>query len=118
MWDSVETKRALDNNSARRRVREDTYRFDGFASNLAFALAPSCRSADNVDACLRWVGSDGSSLSAHDPRKRVVHGPNYRPPYEAIVVDDKSGFVLHEVSANEPRHPALADKDHDALLVV
>ena len=25
-----------------------------------------------------------------DPPKRVVHGPNYRPPYAAIVVDDKS----------------------------
>jgi D-alanyl-D-alanine carboxypeptidase len=28
----------------------------------------------------------------------------------AIVVDDKSGFVLHEVSANEPRHPASLTK--------
>ena len=46
----------------------------------------------------------------NDPPKRVVHGPNYRPPYAAIVVDDKSGFVLHEVSANEPRHPASLTK--------
>ena len=46
----------------------------------------------------------------NDPQKRVVHGPNYRPPYAAIVVDDKSGFVLHEVSANEPRHPASLTK--------
>jgi len=40
----------------------------------------------------------------------VIHGPNYRPPYAAIVVDDKSGFVLHEVSVDEPRHPASLTK--------
>ena len=44
------------------------------------------------------------------PSKRVIHGPNYRPPYAAIVVDDKSGFVLHEVNADEPRHPASLTK--------
>jgi D-alanyl-D-alanine carboxypeptidase len=46
----------------------------------------------------------------NDPPKRVIHGPNYRPPYAAIVVDDKSAFVLHEVSADEPRHPASLTK--------
>jgi D-alanyl-D-alanine carboxypeptidase len=46
----------------------------------------------------------------HDPPKRAIHGPNYRPPYAAIVVDDKSGFVLHAVSADEPRHPASLTK--------
>jgi D-alanyl-D-alanine carboxypeptidase len=46
----------------------------------------------------------------NDPPKRVIHGPNYRPPYAALVVDDKSGFVLHEVSADEPRHPASLTK--------
>jgi D-alanyl-D-alanine carboxypeptidase len=45
-----------------------------------------------------------------DPPKRVIHGPNYRPPYAAIVVDDKSGFVLYEISADEPRHPASLTK--------
>src|SRR5262249_23214057 len=45
-----------------------------------------------------------------DPPKRVIHGPNYHPPYAAIVVDDKSGFVLHEASADEPRHPASLTK--------
>jgi D-alanyl-D-alanine carboxypeptidase len=45
-----------------------------------------------------------------DPPKRVIHGPNYRPAYAAIVVDDKSGFVLHEVSADEPRRPASLTK--------
>ena len=46
----------------------------------------------------------------NDPPQRVIHGPNYRPPYAAIVVDDKSGFVLHDVSADEPRHPASLTK--------
>jgi len=46
----------------------------------------------------------------NEPPKRVVHGPNYRPPYAAIVVDDKSGFVLHEVGADQPRHPASLTK--------
>src|SRR5262249_7560624 len=45
-----------------------------------------------------------------EPPKRVIHGPNYQPPYAAIVVDDKSGFVLHEASADEPRHPASLTK--------
>src|SRR5262245_56421878 len=45
-----------------------------------------------------------------DPPQRPIHGPNYRPPYAAIVVDDKSGFVLHEISADEPRHPASLTK--------
>src|SRR4029450_2662386 len=45
-----------------------------------------------------------------DPPRRVIHGPNYRPPYAAIVVDDKSGFVLHEVSADESRRPASLTK--------
>jgi D-alanyl-D-alanine carboxypeptidase len=61
------------------------------------------------------AGSAGwNEAQARSPRneapKRVVHGPNYRPPYAAIVVDDKSGFVLHQISADEPRHPASLTK--------
>jgi D-alanyl-D-alanine carboxypeptidase len=44
------------------------------------------------------------------PRPRAIHGPSYHPPYADIVVDDKSGLVLHEVSADEPRHPASLTK--------
>ena len=43
-------------------------------------------------------------------RPRAIHGPNYHPPYADIVVDDKSGLVLHAVSADEPRHPASLTK--------
>ena len=56
-----------------------------------------------------WDETQAGS-SRKDPPKRVIHGPNYRPPYAAIVVDDKSGFVLHEVSADEPRRPASLTK--------
>jgi D-alanyl-D-alanine carboxypeptidase len=60
------------------------------------------------------VGTGWNQAQARSPRKepphRVVHGPNYHPPYAAIVVDDKSGFVLHEASADEPRHPASLTK--------
>jgi D-alanyl-D-alanine carboxypeptidase len=56
-----------------------------------------------------WDQSEARS-PRNDPPKRVIHGPNYRPPYAAVVVDDNSGFVLHEVSADEPRHPASLTK--------
>ena len=78
------------------------------SEDTVLALAPSCRSADNVDACWRSVGSTQARSPRNDPPKRVIHGPNYRPPYAAIVVDDKSGFALHEDSADKPRYP------HDA----
>jgi D-alanyl-D-alanine carboxypeptidase len=45
-----------------------------------------------------------------DTKHRVVHGPNYRPPYAAIVVDANSDQVLHEVSPDAPRHPASLTK--------
>jgi len=56
-----------------------------------------------------WNQAEARSPRKEPPR-RVVHGPNYHPPYAAIVVDDKSGFVLHEDSADEPRHPASLTK--------
>jgi len=63
---------------------------------------------------LMIVGAAWTPTEARSPRKeppkRPIHGPNYRPPYAAIVIDDKSGFVLHEVSADEPRHPASLTK--------
>src|SRR5262245_52130633 len=60
-------------------------------------------------ACVGWDQAEARS-PRKDPPRRVIHGPNYRPPYAAIVVDDKSGFVLHEFSADEPRHPASLTK--------
>jgi D-alanyl-D-alanine carboxypeptidase len=59
------------------------------------------------------AGSDQAQARAkpkRDARPRAIHGPSYHPPYAAIVVDDKSDAVLHEVSADEPRHPASLTK--------
>jgi D-alanyl-D-alanine carboxypeptidase len=59
------------------------------------------------------AGSDQAQARAkskRDARPRAIHGPSYHPPYAAIVVDDKSGAVLHDVSADEPRHPASLTK--------
>jgi D-alanyl-D-alanine carboxypeptidase len=60
------------------------------------------------------AGSDQAQARAKSKRDharpRAIHGPNYRPPYAAIVVDDKSGLVLHEASADESRHPASLTK--------
>src|SRR4051794_27396388 len=65
-------------------------------------------------ATLTIVGSGWDQAEARAARKpaaqRAIHGPSYRPPYAAIVVDDKSGQVLHEASADEPRHPASLTK--------
>src|SRR5262249_2241246 len=63
---------------------------------------------------LMIAGAGWNQAEAGAPRKssphRVIHGPDYHPPYAAIVVDDKSGLALHEVSADEPRHPASLTK--------
>jgi len=47
---------------------------------------------------------------AHAVGHRAIHGSDYHPPYAALVVDDNSGQVLHEVSPDEPRHPASLTK--------
>src|SRR6266849_2328965 len=43
-------------------------------------------------------------------KHRPIHGPNYSPPYAAIVVDANSDQVLHEASPDAPRHPASLTK--------
>ncbi len=42
--------------------------------------------------------------------KHALHGPNYHPPYAAIVVDDNTAQILHEENIDEPRHPASLTK--------
>jgi D-alanyl-D-alanine carboxypeptidase len=56
-----------------------------------------------------WDQAQARSAHKNSP-KRVIHGPDYHPPYADIVVDDKSGLVLHQVDADEPRHPASLTK--------
>src|SRR5262245_10241457 len=41
---------------------------------------------------------------------RAVQAQTNRPNYADIVVDDKTGEVLHAVNADEPRHPASLAK--------
>src|SRR6266446_2309700 len=43
-------------------------------------------------------------------KRRPIHGPNYNPPYAAIVVDANSDQVLHEANPDAPRHPASLTK--------
>src|SRR5215813_10221568 len=92
------------------RAGADMDRRNGFGSDLALPLAASCRCADSRDDCRRRLGSDGSSFSPQGSPEAPISRTQYHPPYAAIVVDDKSGFVLHEVSADEPRHPASLTK--------
>jgi D-alanyl-D-alanine carboxypeptidase len=54
--------------------------------------------------------ADARQRARGHARHRVVHGPSYHPPYAALVVDANTGQVLHEVSADEPRHPASLTK--------
>ncbi len=60
------------------------------------------------------VTLDQAQAKAKSPRRHAhhhaVHGPDYRPPYADIVVDDHSGEVLRELGADEPRHPASLTK--------
>lgn len=70
-------------------------------------------------AALTITGFGWDTAEARPPRKahraakvhkRVIHGPNYHPPYAAIVVDDNSGQVLHAENIDAPRHPASLTK--------
>jgi D-alanyl-D-alanine carboxypeptidase len=55
------------------------------------------------------VGGVGR-VEARVSRTHSIHGSNYQPLYADIVIDDNSGQVLHDVNADEPRHPASLTK--------
>jgi D-alanyl-D-alanine carboxypeptidase len=74
----------------------------------ASAKSASNKSSSNKSASEKSASTKRSA--AKKGRPRVIHGPNYHPPYADIVVDEKSGLVLHEVSADAPRHPASLTK--------
>jgi D-alanyl-D-alanine carboxypeptidase len=64
---------------------------------------------------LNWDRAQARAARHHHHAKQsakhhVVHGRDYHPPYAAIVVDANSDHVLHEASADEPRHPASLTK--------
>ena len=66
-----------------------------------------------------WVGWDEAEARAarQQPRERAVHGPSYRPPYAAIVVDDNSGGIARAMGRRSAPS-GLADQDYDALSAV
>jgi D-alanyl-D-alanine carboxypeptidase len=49
-------------------------------------------------------------VEARGSRPHAVHAPSYHPLYADIVIDDNSGQVLHDVNADELRHPASLTK--------
>src|SRR5256886_3796439 len=71
-------------------------------AGLVATLTIAAASCDPAEARVK------SKRDHHRPR--AIHGPNYHPLYADIVVDDKPGLVLHEVSADQPRHPASLTK--------
>jgi len=74
----------------------------------------SFRSARKVGAALAVAAASLLAITTSDARPhrghRSIHGANYHPPYSAVVIDDNSGQVLHEVDADGPRHPASLTK--------
>jgi D-alanyl-D-alanine carboxypeptidase len=62
-----------------------------------------------------WDAAEARAPARHPhpaaaAHKRIIHGPDYHPPYAAIVVDHNSGQVLHDENADAPRHPASLTK--------
>src|SRR6266536_2886861 len=49
-------------------------------------------------------------LAQRPSPRRVLHGPDFNPPYADILVDDHSGQVLLDTSPDSPRHPASLTK--------
>jgi D-alanyl-D-alanine carboxypeptidase len=76
--------------------------------------SPSCRLAIVGLLAALTIAGAACDAQAGAPRKRpqarVVHDPSTDPRYAAIVVDDKSGAVLHQVNADALRHPASLTK--------
>ncbi|MBV8744332.1 MAG: D-alanyl-D-alanine carboxypeptidase [Xanthobacteraceae bacterium] len=79
----------------------------GVAGLLAlFAMSASWNPADAARPA-KHAAHAGQKGKGH---KHALHGPNYHPPYAAIVVDDNTAQVLHEENIDEPRHPASLTK--------
>jgi D-alanyl-D-alanine carboxypeptidase len=64
-----------------------------------------------VVAVLAALSAGGAGRAeARGSKAPSVHGASYPPRYADIVIDDNSGEVLHDVNADEPRHPASLTK--------
>ncbi len=80
------------------------------ASRNAASRNAASANAGGPHATAAHAASRNSHVVQKVTDNRVVHGPNYHPPYSAIVIDDNSGGVLHDEHADEPRHPASLTK--------
>jgi D-alanyl-D-alanine carboxypeptidase len=78
---------------------------------LTFDAAQARPAKKNAEASAGQDASTAKKRSARvgKTRSRAAGGWN-RPNYAAIVVDDKTGQVLHEANADAPRHPASMTK--------
>jgi len=72
-----------------------------------FAMSASWDQADAARPAKHAAAHAGKKGKGH---KRAIHGPNYHPPYAAIVIDDNTAQVLHGENIDEPRHPASLTK--------
>ncbi len=64
-------------------------------------------------ASLLLIGAADSTQARprkHRPHQAAAKTQRYEPPYASIVVDDNSGKVLEQTSADSPRHPASLTK--------
>jgi D-alanyl-D-alanine carboxypeptidase len=80
------------------------------AIGLLASLSLVATSWDHVEARTARHSKETKQSAKKQTRHRVVHGPNYSPPYAAIVVDAYSDQVLHEENPDAPRHPASLTK--------
>jgi D-alanyl-D-alanine carboxypeptidase len=73
-----------------------------------FAMSASSNHADAAHPA-KHAAHPGQKAKGKG-HKRALHGPNYHPPYAAIVLDDNTSQVLHGENIDEPRHPASLTK--------
>jgi D-alanyl-D-alanine carboxypeptidase len=87
---------------------------DGFARRDAGAVSidpvPSLQRIAVVALLAALSAGAAGRVEARGARTHSIHGSGYQPPYADIVIDDNSGQVLHDVNADEPRHPASLTK--------
>ena len=80
------------------------------AGAVSSAPAPARRRIAVLTALAALGAGAVGPADARGSRVHSIHGSDYRPLYADIVIDDNSGQVLHEVKADEPRHPASLTK--------
>jgi D-alanyl-D-alanine carboxypeptidase len=75
---------------------------------LAAILAALATTSDPADARSRRKHHHARAVNHAQARKHVAE--SYNPPYADIVIDAKTGAVLHQASPDGPRHPASLTK--------